>query len=136
MLDCIEVYMLTFHGVRTICPNTLVSLILDEQMNIYRSLHLCSSGCVSHVQPSFQSLVDAARDALQNLFSPVEGLLGCVRDIPSTYPTQEQLFHARIIGLTQFKLYFSYLLLTKEEKTEVRDRLSLPPVLIHICVLA
>ena len=96
-------------------------------MNIFKCLHLCSSDCVSHVQPSFQSLVDAARDALQNLFSPVERLLEYIRDVPSTYPTQEQLFHARVIGLTQFKLYFSYLLLTKEEKTEVCDRLSLPP---------
>jgi hypothetical protein len=88
-------------------------------MNIDKCLHICSFNCVFHVQPSFQSLVDAARDALQTLFPPRDRLLGYIREIPPKYPTEEQLMLSRIVGLTQFKLYFSYLLLTKDKREEV-----------------
>jgi hypothetical protein len=97
----------------------LSSSLTSLQMNITKSLHICSFDCTSHVQTPFQSWVDAAVDALQNLFSPKEGLLSYIRDMPTKYPTQEQLMLARIVGLTLFKLYFSYLLLSEERKAEV-----------------
>jgi hypothetical protein len=87
-------------------------------MNIDRCLHICDPNCASHVQPSFQSLVHAARDALQSLFLPWECLMGSIQEIPA-YPTRDQLFHTRVVGLAQFELYFSYQLLSRERKTEV-----------------
>jgi hypothetical protein len=139
MLDSMEVCMLTFHGV---CANREIlsssSLIPAWQMNIDLCLHICSPNCASHVQPSFQSLVNAARDALLDLFSSPESLLGCIQEI--NYPTQNQLFLARVVGLTQFKLYFSYLLLSRERKTEVGSTFLviafLPAHPVHLLFLA
>jgi len=115
---------------RLLCKMLSSSLTPAWQMNIYKCLHVCSLTCDSHVQPSFQSLVHAARDALQKLFSPLENLLDCIQEMPPTYPTRDQLFLSRVVGLTQFKLYFSYLLLSRDMKTKVNsaicDRLATP----------
>jgi hypothetical protein len=81
-------------------------------------------------------MVDAARDALQTLFSPQEGLLSYIREAPEKYPTREQLRLTRVVGLTQFKLYFSYLLLPRERKTEASLAIfSSPPYRLTLCSL-
>lgn len=86
------------------------------------------------MQPSFRSLVDAARDALQKLFSPLESLLGCTQEMAPTYPTPDELFLARVVGLAQFKFYFSYLLLSRDMKTEVKPpNCDCPCHLLTLC---
>ncbi|KAJ7187486.1 hypothetical protein GGX14DRAFT_485479 [Mycena pura] len=111
MLDSMDIYMGAFLN-----------------MGVERSLHVCSDNCTSHVQPSFRSLVSAARDALHDLFAPPEKLLGSIQGISAAYPTQRQLFLTRLVGLTQFKLYYSYSLMPKDKKathsTGCRSRLT------------
>jgi hypothetical protein len=88
-------------------------------MGMHRPHHLCSFLCSSHVQPTFEALLQVAEDSVQSLFSSREALLRSIQDPKSAYPTKDQLFHARVVGLTQFRLYFSNLLLSKEDKARV-----------------
>ena len=82
--------------------------------------HVCSINCTTHLQPSFQSLLQASHDALENLFSPLERLLCNGYDIP-LYPTPDQLFFARIVGLVLSKLYVSNALLPIEKVHQVNS---------------
>jgi hypothetical protein len=87
-------------------------------MNIERSMHICSSHCEDHIQPSFLSVLDIAQHTMEDLFSPPEGLLPYVRgSLP--YPTQDQIRLSRIIGLTQFYLYFSDMMLSEQTRLQV-----------------
>jgi hypothetical protein len=120
MLDSMEAYMNTFHKV---CASLeilyLSSWVATWQLGIYSCLHICSLQCTLHVQPLFQSLVDFACDKLQELFSPLENFLDAPQEMPISYLTCEHLFLSRIVGLTQFELYFSYLLLSRPMKSKV-----------------
>jgi hypothetical protein len=100
-------------------------LIRIWQMEITSCLHVCSPTCTTHFQPSFQSLLQAAQDALENLFSPLEARLRNGHDMSPIYPTCDQLFFSRIIGLIFYKLYVSNALLPKEKVQQV----SLPAML-------
>jgi hypothetical protein len=89
-----------------------------EKIGFTECLHICSLNCSSHVQPSFRSLFNKARDALHLLFSDPEDLLHNIRRFPLDYPTQQQLFHARVVGLSLCKLYVSHLLLPQEKEVQ------------------
>jgi hypothetical protein len=89
------------------------------QMGIESSIHICSLHCKSHVQPTWEALIATARDALDNLFLPPTRLLRCIRESPPDYPTREHLFYARLVGLTQFYIYFSYLVMPEDKRNEV-----------------
>jgi hypothetical protein len=88
-------------------------------MGMHKADHLCSFSCSDHVQPTFEALLQVAEESVQGLFSSRETLLRYIQDPHSIYPTKDQLFLARIVGLTQFRLYFSNLLLSKENKARV-----------------
>ena len=103
---------LVFFWVRSI-----LSVVWKMELN--ECLHLCSLNCSSHVQPSFQALLHSAEVSLHKLFSDPERLLFNIRQFPEEYPTQDQLFHARLVGLTFCKFYLSTLLLPKEKEIQV-----------------
>jgi len=88
------------------------------QMGIESSIHICSLHCKSHVQPTWEALFVTGRDALDNLFLPPTRLLRCIRECPPDYPTREHLFYARLVGLTQFHIYFSYLVMPESKRNE------------------
>ena len=88
------------------------------QMNVNRPIHICSFDCEVHIQPSFHSVLDIARHTLDKLFSPPETLLPYIGGT-LTYPTQDQIRLSRIIGLTQFYLYFSDIALEEEPRLQV-----------------
>ena len=84
-------------------------------MNIDEPSHACSVNCSSHIQPSFQRLVDDARDALRSLFSdPLRG----------TPIVSERLFCARRVGLALSKMYLTFLLLSTSENEQVTTNIS------------
>ena len=86
------------------------------QVNINRPIHVCSFDCVSHIQPSFDSILQAAQDALRKLFPPPESTVCYMDDILCSYPTQEHLFLTRVVGMALFKQYSSCLLATEEQR--------------------
>jgi hypothetical protein len=64
-------------------------------------------------------LLNKAREALHQLFSDPEDLLRNIQQFPLEYPTQQQLFQARVVGLSLCKLYVSNLLLPQEKEVQV-----------------
>jgi hypothetical protein len=88
-------------------------------MEINNVLHVCSLNCSSHVQLPFQSLLHSAQEALEHLFSHPVDLLRSIQGVHPNYPTQGQLFHARVVGLTLCKMYVSNLLLSPEKAVQV-----------------
>jgi hypothetical protein len=88
-------------------------------MGINNVLHVCSLNCSSHLQLPFQSLLRSAQEALQHLFSHPVDLLRSIQGVHPNYPTQGQLFHARVVGLTLCKMYVSNLLLSPENAVQV-----------------
>jgi len=80
-------------------------------------MHICSYECNSHFQPPFTSVVEDARRALNDLFSPPESILQYIRD-PISYPTQDHIRLSRVIGLVQHNLYFSDMLLSEEKRVQ------------------
>jgi hypothetical protein len=79
---------------------------------------MCSSPCLSHVQPSFDMLVSTAKKALDALFSPAD-VLHYIQSQTPPMLTQDQLFNAQIVGYVQYKLCFSCHLLNEEQQARV-----------------
>jgi hypothetical protein len=75
---------------------------------------------LSHVQPSFDALVSAAKEALDMLFSEADLL----RYTQSRHPpllTQDQLLNAQTVGYVQYKLCFSCHLMSDKQRQLVRS---------------
>jgi hypothetical protein len=53
-----------------------------------------------------------AKDALDRLCSSAA-------DMPFTYPTREQIFLCRIVGMATFKLYYTHALLDNDQREQV-----------------
>jgi len=91
-----------------------------EKMNIMQPRHVCGPCCSSHIQPTFDTVMKTAKDALDKLVS-------FATDMPFTYPTQEQMFWCRVVGQATFKLYFTYALLNSDQRARhselTRERL-------------
>jgi hypothetical protein len=71
------------------------------------------------VQPSFDSLVTAAKEALDTLFLEAD-LLRYIRSPTPPLLTQDQLLDAQTVGYVQYKLCFSCHLLSDWQRALVR----------------
>ena len=90
------------------------------QIHVEDVPHICSIPCLSHVQPSFDALVSAAKEALDMLFSEPDLL----RYTQSRHPpllTRDQLLNAQTVGYVQYKLCFSCHLLSDKQRQLVRS---------------
>ena len=92
--------------------------MLTFQINVERPPHICSLDCISHPTAPFLSVLDAAQQALEDLFTPEETVLAHIQgQLP--YPTHNHVHFSRIIGLMQSHLYFTDMLLSDEKCLEV-----------------